>query len=723
MTRKLLVLSFALVFLLGTIVLALENDVIPIQIEKPKKPALINKHGYLYPGKNREIVPIEKVTATGDLPHGFLFNYDDLSSEYYLGRGTAGDEFAIWFQSPQAACSLYAVDLVFYPPERGGTINLNVMAVGNVSPDTVANEDSVAAEGFFGDNLMGEGEDFPLEIQAIGDWERFVFPEWGYNIDVERKIFWIHWTKTGDAPMLLADDGNQSDYLHTWAYMPNYYSDESTKWKWGHYGWPVDIEAFVRCEVVFYEDPPPVVVNFQMWDTYDVGPHTLYAVSSDGALDPADEGVVSGTLYYQVDRGDTVMVTATVTGDTAKGFVLEARVPAGAVGDSITYWFEAVDKVGNVGRSSPPLSFEITEPVNTGATVLVLDQGSPGVGPNLEDIDEIGYYLKALSAHGFWPSEVEVWSTDVHHGYDASVIGYGWNTILTFSWAGFIPTRDYSRGPGKALADFLDKGGNMLFADMDYLWVNGEPGDNPNTGDLEDTTFSPGDFAYDYFGIEAGVSDPSTIVGQDAIPAGDSVFTGVADDPISGEFADKQIENQFPAIHNWADFITPRQEAHPVFIGESGNIAAVRYEGTSSHFKTAYFAFNLANMEFEDPGPSQIFLMIVQNFLDWVEATHAVETEAALPNEYALQQNYPNPFNPATVVKFDLPKAADVKLVVYTILGQEVTTLVNRTMNAGRHSVVWNGTDASGKPMGSGLYIYRLTAGDFTKSRKMLLLR
>jgi hypothetical protein len=97
-----------------------------------------------------------------------------------------------------------------------------------------------------------------------------------------------------------------------------------------------------------------------------------------------------------------------------------------------------------------------------------------------------------------------------------------------------------------------------------------------------------------------------------------------------------------------------------------------------------------------------------------------VEDEGSLitPDEYNLAQNYPNPFNPTTTITFTLPKQDLVVLKVYNILGQEVATLINEVRNAGRYSKIF---DASQLP--SGVYIYKLTAGSFTESRKMILLR
>ncbi len=99
------------------------------------------------------------------------------------------------------------------------------------------------------------------------------------------------------------------------------------------------------------------------------------------------------------------------------------------------------------------------------------------------------------------------------------------------------------------------------------------------------------------------------------------------------------------------------------------------------------------------------------------------ESDRELPREFALLQNYPNPFNPATTIVYTLPEASQVVLSIYDVLGREIKTLVNNTLPAGRYQVTWDGTDQGGRPVSSGIYIYRLRAGHFTKTMKMLLTR
>jgi hypothetical protein len=99
-------------------------------------------------------------------------------------------------------------------------------------------------------------------------------------------------------------------------------------------------------------------------------------------------------------------------------------------------------------------------------------------------------------------------------------------------------------------------------------------------------------------------------------------------------------------------------------------------------------------------------------------ATFIKPMEQELPKKFSLSQNYPNPFNPKTVISWQLPVGSDVDLSIYNVLGQKVATLVNRKQQAGSYSAEW---DATG--FASGVYYYRLVAGEYVATRKLVLLR
>lgn len=90
----------------------------------------------------------------------------------------------------------------------------------------------------------------------------------------------------------------------------------------------------------------------------------------------------------------------------------------------------------------------------------------------------------------------------------------------------------------------------------------------------------------------------------------------------------------------------------------------------------------------------------------------------SIPTEYALYQNYPNPFNPSTTIKFSIPRSDFVALKIFDALGKEVSSVLSKQMAAGTHTVKWNGSGLAG-----GIYFYRLTTGDFSQTKKLLLLK
>jgi hypothetical protein len=100
---------------------------------------------------------------------------------------------------------------------------------------------------------------------------------------------------------------------------------------------------------------------------------------------------------------------------------------------------------------------------------------------------------------------------------------------------------------------------------------------------------------------------------------------------------------------------------------------------------------------------------------DQILAVHEFER---IPAAFALQQNYPNPFNPSTTLRYEIPGNVHVKIAIYDLLGREVAILVNQNQNAGRYGVVFNAAN-----LPSGVYVYRLQAGDHSSVKKLILLK
>ncbi|MFQ6008799.1 MAG: T9SS type A sorting domain-containing protein, partial [Candidatus Zixiibacteriota bacterium] len=118
------------------------------------------------------------------------------------------------------------------------------------------------------------------------------------------------------------------------------------------------------------------------------------------------------------------------------------------------------------------------------------------------------------------------------------------------------------------------------------------------------------------------------------------------------------------------------------------------------------------------PGKYELVSAIVSD-MDHHDIVASIGSKLSeLPDSYALDQNFPNPFNPMTAISFTIPAASYVKLEIYNIMGQKVTTLIDRQMEAGRYTIQWDASNVA-----SGVYLYRLQAGDFVDTKKMTLLK
>ena len=97
--------------------------------------------------------------------------------------------------------------------------------------------------------------------------------------------------------------------------------------------------------------------------------------------------------------------------------------------------------------------------------------------------------------------------------------------------------------------------------------------------------------------------------------------------------------------------------------------------------------------------------------------------EVMIPDTYGLSQNFPNPFNPGTLIKYQLPEKAKVRLNIYNLLGQKVRTLVDAELEPGFKSIYWDGRDDFGRTVSAGVYIYELVAGSYVATRKMVMVK
>jgi hypothetical protein len=151
----------------------------------------------------------------------------------------------------------------------------------------------------------------------------------------------------------------------------------------------------------------------------------------------------------------------------------------------------------------------------------------------------------------------------------------------------------------------------------------------------------------------------------------------------------------------------------------SGTIYGSVYLINDTALVSAYYQDSLVNRARQDSFLIRADALI----LEQAGAPVGIFEPSYIPIEYSLSQNYPNPFNPVTQIRYTLPQLANVQLKIYDILGREVKTLINSEQPAGAYRVEWNGTNNYGTQVSSGMYIYRMVAGKFVQTKKMMFLK
>jgi len=148
-------------------------------------------------------------------------------------------------------------------------------------------------------------------------------------------------------------------------------------------------------------------------------------------------------------------------------------------------------------------------------------------------------------------------------------------------------------------------------------------------------------------------------------------------------------------------------DAFEIFIATDNSLTCI--ETLDSEYATANWTYANGNI---DEG------------VTFAENCSQVSIDAEIiPLKFQLHNAYPNPFNPVTTLRYDLPENSVVNIVVFDMMGREVRALINQTQNAGHQSVVWDATNDYGKPVSAGLYLYKIQAGEYVSTKKMVLLK
>jgi hypothetical protein len=267
-----------------------------------------------------------------------------------------------------------------------------------------------------------------------------------------------------------------------------------------------------------------------------------------------------------------------------------------------------------------------------------------------------------------------------------------WN--ISWGFPAFIP-EDIT-----ILENYLNNGGNLFLAGQDIGWDIFDPSGSSN--------FPQAKSFYNNFLDAQYINDNSGIYSMEGIP-GDPITDGIS-------FNITSIYSRYP------EWIGSNSGTSVPILKYSGQERFGALRNDAGTYKTVYLGVGLEQMS--DPQAAQL---IVERTLNWFGVLTDIDpiTEPIV-QDFQLDQNYPNPFNPETRINFALPDMGEAKqatLTIYNQLGQKVITLINETKPFGRYEVVWNGNNSSGNQVSSGVYFYHLDYGDYSATKKMVLLR
>ena len=660
--------------------------------------------------------PAAKSISTREIPEParqddylWTLTHVDDNAEYYLGSGDSLDTFAVVF-TPAAPCIVKEVYVQWY---TGGNIVAYAAHYSDsaraISPD---GECSDIARGAIDFSPIGEPYTAPTLNhidQESADWSDSL--DFGGEFEVGGDLynpdpFVIVLIKQDSQTYPRADGTDDQDSLtYTW------FGGPWTDNQWGRYSDQVDLEMLVK---VTYPGPPwdeyVIQSMTQLPNTYrQTGPFSVYFdIFGSNGIDPDSLGNIRShwTINGQNEQLGDIIPEA--IGADGNGFYRSDINGEFSPNDVIEYWITW--ESGGLSSESAHLWFEIKQPTNPYADILLIadDAYQKQLDANL--------YGQTLSDMGL---VYEFWDTQVERGIDSSVVNYGWRNIIIFGWGNeTLPVlsneiSEMDPNPGYDL--FLDNGNRLALIDQDWLFGHGQD---------EEPVFGPGDFAYDYFGLTGAVNDP---VDGNNISTADTLFFGAGVTAIDSSFVNSPLylNHTIYGTTNWADYLTPGT-ATPIFTGANDD-HCYGVINTDGNFHTMYLSFMADAAVDTLPDGTMVnpqFTQLLNGIINWFDVVGPTTPEPIQPTAFNLLPNYPNPFNPSTQIEFTVPQIEAVSITVYNLNGQQVTQLVhNREYQPGTYSVPWNGRDATGKSVAAGTYFYKMEAGDFSQTRKMVFLK
>ncbi|MCK9407630.1 MAG: T9SS type A sorting domain-containing protein [Bacteriovoracaceae bacterium] len=503
-------------------------------------------------------------------------------------------------------------------------------------------------------------------------------------------------------------------------------------------GWHLrgDYEWGMYVVIEYTTDRAPKIVSLdRLFTTLKTTSRVVNAVVTDDNPGGGPAGVDSVRLYAKIGKNGAWQVSAM----TGAGSTYTGTLPGANPNDTVSYYIKAYDVNKNMSESSV-YTYTIFKKVydilfvwngrNTGNNSL----GTLGAYNMRDTVSEPRYYdIWDVASYG--TADIP----DLYNLYTKAIFEYagdGGKADLTGKSAAWLSTATPSSKKVYFMAD-QDHGFISKYLDTTFL------DDDPHAKYFGVKSLINQDYPYYAAPTEVTKTNPWRIFPDKAI--GDDVFgyipTYMASKGVTYWY---NIYFEVSSLWaNWMDELEPTASAKVLFRDSTyGNKPiAVRNSAADGSWHTFYFAFEplgtnfrsdtsvaLYDTIYEDPGYAWIFDVnskfggsYVNNILKLVTSVSAYN--GIVPEMFSLSQNYPNPFNPTTEITYNVPMNSSVEIAVYNLLGQKVRTLINEVHAAGEFKARWDGKDASGKSVSSGVYFYTMKAGSFQSVKKMMLLK
>lgn len=451
----------------------------------------------------------------------------------------------------------------------------------------------------------------------------------------------------------------------------------------------------------------------------DVGPFTVDANITDAnAGNPANAGVASAWLFWSIDAGatwDSVAMTGTEPN-------FSGVIPAQVAGKTVQYYLTATD-LDTLTSISQTQSFRIFA-ATPGVKTLLVFNGFTAIS---------GYPQSYYFGSGNWPNSYSTFP------FDRDRWAYGpLTTDLVNNYTNIIEI--CSNGPND-INNSVIRAWLEADATRNYLLAGDEWLGNIYGWPATPVSIPDSDFAKAVLGVSTYYADVNYAVSLDqqkpsiVYPQMGSFLGGATYDLFTKVSTDSSwtLPMHYDpyyeiGVANWLDGVDFEADVEVDIKGLAVDSLTVYNIGGHRTLpagnKIAFFAYDPLSLDSYDGGDLYFWYGFMDSApqveaLKWFGFTVDVkQTDNLVPNKFNLTQNYPNPFNPNTTIRFALPQTSNVVLKVYDVLGREVATLINGEKLAGNYEVNF---DAS--KLASGLYIYTLNAGNFTSTKKMMLMK